>query len=242
MALYRQRHPQVPDERFALIENGYDEESFVAAEVDHARAPLNDGCFTLLHSGIVYPSERDPRGLIDALAGLRRRAPELAQRLRVRFRAAVHEPLIRELARGAQVDEMIELLPPVPYTEALWEMMRADGLLAMQGSNCNMQVPAKVYEYMRAGRPILGLTDPAGDTAAVLRQAGVRDIAMLEDSQAVESALGDFLRACAAGRTTPPDVQATANASRRARARELARLLDGVSMRHPPSLHGRVPA
>jgi len=38
--------------------------------------------------------------------------------------------------------------------------MAADALLVMQASNCNAQIPAKIYEYLRAGKPILALTDP----------------------------------------------------------------------------------
>ena len=64
------------------------------------------------------------------------------------------------------------LAPPIGYGEALAEMISSDALLILQASNCNDQIPAKLYECLRARRPILGLTDPAGDTAAALRAAG----------------------------------------------------------------------
>ena len=38
---------------------------------------------------------------------------------------------------------------------------RADALLVLQASNCNEQIPAKLYEYLRTGRPIL-CTDRSG--------------------------------------------------------------------------------
>jgi len=50
-------------------------------------------------------------------------------------------------------------------------------LLLLQASNCNSQIPAKVYEYLRAGKPILALTDPEGDTATLLRNLGINTIA-----------------------------------------------------------------
>ena len=56
-------------------------------------------------------------------------------------------------------------------TRALAEQLAADGLLLFQAANCNHQIPAKLYEYLRAGRPILALTDAAGNTAATLRGA-----------------------------------------------------------------------
>ncbi|MCS6943933.1 MAG: glycosyltransferase, partial [Sutterellaceae bacterium] len=68
---YVRRYPDTPRDRFLVIENGYDEEIFARVERDAARTePLNPGRVTLLHSGIVYPSERDPTALFQALAGL----------------------------------------------------------------------------------------------------------------------------------------------------------------------------
>ncbi|MBV5310184.1 MAG: glycosyltransferase, partial [Chromatium okenii] len=71
--LYRHRYPQFAD-KVHLLENGYDEETFVGTE---AGAPLNPGKITLLHSGIVYPRERNPTFLFTALATLKERNPEL---------------------------------------------------------------------------------------------------------------------------------------------------------------------
>ena len=64
LQMYRDRYREVPPERLQLIENGYDEGSFAGAT---AAGPLVEGKLTLVHSGIVYPSERDPSQLIAAL-------------------------------------------------------------------------------------------------------------------------------------------------------------------------------
>ncbi|HEX2013264.1 MAG TPA: glycosyltransferase, partial [Roseateles sp.] len=141
---YGLRYPAAA-ERIATLENGYDEESF-AGLGEFERKPLNPGALTLLHSGIVYPEERDPTQLIEALALLAARGQIAPGRFRLRFRAAVHEQLLRDLATRHGVADYIELLPPLPYTEALREMMCADALLVLQAANCNEQVPAKLYE------------------------------------------------------------------------------------------------
>ena len=54
----------------------------------------------------------------------------------------------------------------------------------MVAANCNDQIPAKAYEYLRvsAARLLLALTDPAGDTADVIRRAGIDTIAPPNDS------------------------------------------------------------
>lgn len=238
-AMYRARYASLPQDRFALIENGYDEESFAAAEralAEGAASPLNPGCMTLLHSGIVYPSERDPRALFEALGRMRADGRAVPGKLKLRFRAPVHKDLLQQLATQTGTQELIDILPPVPYREALQEMLRADGLLVMQGANCNEQIPAKLYEYFRARRPILGLADPSGDTGRVMREAGVAHVARLEDAAQVEAALTRYLAEVAPASPSPALTPQLAAMSRKARAHALAELLE--SARSTPRASG----
>lgn len=232
--MYSERYPFAVG-RIGVLENGYDEESFVAAERSvHPASPLNPGAVTLLHSGIVYPSERDPTQLFEALGRLKREVRLPAVPLRLRFRAAVHDQLLADLARQNDVVELIELLPPLGYQEALAEMLRADALLVMQGSGCNEQIPAKIYEYLRAGRPIIGLCDPAGDTAGVLRGAGLDgSIARLASAEAIAALLPAFVDAVQAGQAPCAAGAAVSQASRCGRAAALARMLDGLTEGRP---------
>jgi len=224
--LYRERYP-ASAERVAVLENGYDEESF--ADAPAGAAPLNPGAVTLLHSGIVYPAERDPAQFFAALGRLKAAGALQPGSLIVRFRAPVHDDLLNSLAARHGVGELIDCRPPIPYREALAEMLAADGLLVMQAANCNEQIPAKIYEYLRANRPILSLTDPQGDTAAALRQAGAVDIARLDSADDICRLLPAFLAAVRAGRAALPDPQAVADASREGRTAQLARLLDAAA-------------
>lgn len=225
---YRQCYPRAAA-RIVQLENGFDEESFASVEAfGIEQRPLNPGSVTLLHSGIVYPSERDPTQLIASLGRLHKSGRIAPGSLRLRFRAAVHEGLLRQLSIQHGVDDLVETLPPLPYREALAEMMRADALLVMQGDNCNEQVPAKVYEYLRARRPILCLADPVGDTATVMRDAGVEAIARLECADAIDALLPDFVAAVAAGGARLPAAESVKLASRRQRTAALADLLRTV--------------
>lgn len=220
----RARYPDVPPERFRLIENGYDEAAF-AGIAPAARTP---GPLRLLHSGIVYPSERDPGPLFAALAALRARGRIGVDSLRLVLRAAVHEDAVAQLARRHGVADLVEIAPPLPYRAALAEMLGADALLLLQAANCNDQVPAKLYEYLRAGRPLLALTDAGGDTAAVLRGCGIDTVAALDDSAAIAVALEQFLDLVAAGRAPLAAPDSVRACERGARAAQLAGLLDEV--------------
>jgi glycosyltransferase involved in cell wall biosynthesis len=228
---YRLRYPQAAA-RVSVLENGYDEETFARAGDAAALGPLVPGCLTLLHSGIVYPSERDPTQLMAALRILADAGTLVPGRLRVRFRAAVAEDLLRRLAQQHGVQDFIEICPPVDYQQALSEMLRADALLVLQASNCNAQIPAKLYEYFRAGRPLLCLADPAGDTAGAVRAAGIETIAPLDDAPAIATLIARFMTPTAHVPTMvglQPQVRA---ASRAGRAQALAQLLDRIAKTH----------
>jgi glycosyltransferase involved in cell wall biosynthesis len=225
--MYRNRYP-AGAARVHVLENGYDEESFSAAQDSAAvHAPLNPGAVTLLHSGIIYPQERDPTQLMAALAHLSAAGIIQPGTFKIRFRAAVQEDLLRKLAAEFGVMDFIEIVPPVGYKEALREMLRADALLVMQAGDCNEQIPAKLYEYLRAGRPIICLSDPEGDTIGLLRAAGLNTFARIDDARDIASLLQ---RLCAdpAGSVLASEAFVRA-ASRAARAAELAALLDEIA-------------
>ena len=224
--MYRERYPAAA-ERIVVIENGYDEESFVAVERGpRPQAALNPGAVTLLHSGIVYPSERNPTQLFVALGRLKASGKIEPGRLKLRFRAAEHVELLQQLAVRHGVEAFIDICPPVTYQEALHEMLCCDALLVMQGAGCNQQIPAKIYEYLRAQRPIFCLSDPAGDTAALLRQAGMCAMANLASAADIEAALPVFVEAVRAGAAALPAVPVVRAASRHGRTQALVRLME----------------
>lgn len=244
--MYQQRYPHAA-ERIAVIENGYDEESFALVNPRSPRPDHDAGQarpLVLLHSGVVYATERDPTHLFAALGRLMRDGRLTPQGLRIRFRAAVNDDMLRNLAAAHGASAFIELCPAIPYREALTEMMSVDALLVLQASNCNAQIPAKIYEYLRARRPILCLTDPAGDTAGVLRRAGLQDILSIDNAAAIEHRLPELLAHWRQGTAERPAEAAVAGASRRGRSQTLASLFWGIIGKPPcpPALQALAPA
>jgi hypothetical protein len=183
----------------------------------------------LLHSGVLYPSERDPRCFYRALAGLVRAGELSPAKLKVVLRATGHDDHHRRLLDEIGLQGIVVLAPPIPYREALREMIDVDGLLVFQASNCNHQIPAKIYEYFRAKRPVLALTDPRGDTAAAVRELGFDSIAPLDDEERIRHAVVGFLAAIRERRAHVPGAEFVGLHSRRTRTRDLARILDEVA-------------
>lgn len=230
---YRQRFPAFGADRLVLIENGYDEDTFRRAEAE-LTAPIGtvggvDGPITLLHSGIIYASERDPSQLFDALAALKRAGKITASRLQLVLRASGNESDYRARLLARDIADIVRLEPPVDYLTALREMLSVDGLVILQAANCNTQVPAKLYEYLRAQRPILALTDPAGDTAQTLAAVGTGFVAPLDSTAQIEEVLPRFLNAIGSGTWRRAPAEVTDRYSREAHAGQLAELLQRVT-------------
>lgn len=246
--LYAQRFPAAAD-RLRVIENGYSEAAFQQAEravrMEGANAPPSTaaapaaGPRVLLHSGVVYPDWRSPARLFEALAAAKVAGRVDAARLRLRLRATAHDDFVLALARRLDVADLVEVAPPLPYADALAEMLRADALLLLQSNDCNDQIPAKAYEYLRARRPVLTLADLAGDTAQLMRRAGLPRIAALEDGPGVAAVLDRFLDDLFHGRAALPAASAIAAASRESRTGELARVLDEACAPQMPTAEAR---
>ncbi len=229
--MYRERYPEIPEDRWALIANGYNDEIIAEVEPEtHGQQQRQPAApLVLVHSGVIYPSERDPSALFQALSELKQAGDISKQRLQILFRASGHDSLFEPMLREWGIDDLVQLKPSIPYRQALKEMFAADGLLVLQAANCNHQIPAKIYEYFRARKPILALTDITGDTAATLLEAGLDDIAALDNPEQIKSRLLAFLSAIAEGEATLPSDEVVTKYSREYGSTELANIFDSVA-------------
>lgn len=226
LEMYQTRYPDAPHSRFEVITNGYDEMDFVRAAALLSDEPKEAGPLRLVHSGVLYPSERDPRPFFEAIAALKTEGTISVDILRVILRATGHDNDYAPLLKQLGIDDVVELAPALDYHRALAEMLVCDGLLLFQAANCDHQIPAKLYEYLRAGPPILALTTVAGETAAVLNEAGIGFQVAIDDCEAIKLGLMAFLRQHSDEALTGLPKAKVARYSRTARTAELARLLD----------------
>jgi len=230
--MYAKRYPELPGDRWALIPNGYDEEDFrklvVEPEPDIIRSE-GSGPLVLLHSGTLYPVERNPMPFFNALRKLKAHAAINADRLRIKLRATGHDGLYARFIHDAGLQDIVELLDPLPYRAALKEMLEVDGLLLFQAQGCNHQIPAKLYEYLRAQKPIITLTHPSGDTAAVLRESMADNLLPLDDERILISELPVLLEKLEQGALKVAPIKVARRFSRERGAGKLADLLDIIT-------------
>ena len=168
----KRRHPRW-SEKIHLIWNGYDPEVAIGAAPIPARRYK-----VLLHAGSIY-GERHPNMLyasIERLIEQRRLEPGA---VRVRLIGDMDPnwlPAAESRFAGLHGTGCIEYLNQrVPQREALREMAQADYLLLLDlnAMNAALQVPAKLFDYVRIGRPILTFTPNDSPTERILRKSGV---------------------------------------------------------------------
>ena len=225
-----ERYPQLSASRTCVIQNGYNEELFaevsgVGVASASAGAPVR-----LVHSGTIYPGrDRGPDALFAAIRALAAREVIRPGGFSLVLRATNCDEHLRGLIEQAGIAPFVQLAPAIPYREALAEMLQTTALLVLQGSTSNAAVPAKLYEYLRAGRPILALTDSAGETAATLERAGGAYLAALDDPAAISERLHELLRDISVGSARRPDAAVVRTFERSEQAAVLAEQLRDVS-------------
>ncbi len=207
-----------PAHDFAVVENGFDPADFGG---DPA---VPDDRFVLAYVGSLYGS-RSPEALWQALARLRAegRIPKLRLRLVGRIGDEVQAAL-----RSHGLDAVTETVGYLPHDQAVREMQRATALLLTiePYGHEHGTTTGKLYEYLAAGRPVVGAGPTGGEAADLLRHTGAGRMTDRADADGFAAHLGALYDAWARGVMpggAAPD--AAAPYSRRTQAAEVAALL-----------------
>lgn len=166
------RHYEGLRPNITTIVNGFDATFFgldaVAASTDALGgwSRLPEETFELLFFGR-FRTLSPARPVIAMLAQMRRIAPESFERVRVRSVGTLNAA-DEEAAREAGVETAFETIEAVPYERALERLRQADVLLVSSGAERDDMIPAKLWDYLPAGRPVLSLAanDEVGDVLA----------------------------------------------------------------------------
>lgn len=174
---------------------------------------------TLTHVGTYYPGNHDLTALWRALERMREQGNELP---RLRFIGTMPGELRAETARFG-LGELVETTGFVPHEQAMREMMSASMLIAsgIAGDEPAERgwIPAKLFEYLASGVPVLYLSSAGTDATRLLDGRRGCHVVAPED---VDGALRAIEAGLAQG-DTPRDVS---DLTREARARSLAEILE----------------
>jgi glycosyltransferase involved in cell wall biosynthesis len=196
-----------------VITNGYD-------PADLSRPEPPEG-LVVTHVGTFYPGRQDLSAVWLALKQLRAEGP-----LQVRVRFVGNLPAAAENeVRAHGLGDVLEVSGFVPYREALARMAASSVLVGAGGGEPGASegwIPAKLFEYLGTGLPVIYVGDTSSDAAALLR--GQPGCSLVERGD-VAGAREALLRA-RGERVGPRDLRAF---TRRALAGRLAETLDRAS-------------
>lgn len=227
--LYENRYMNIDHGPFEVIPNGFEADGFVRNDKTSRQDARGFKPLVLVHSGVLYRKGRNPEPFFKALKSLLDSGEVRVGQLRIVLRASGSESYYEELIESYGLSGMVFLEPACNRDEALVEQSDADALLLFQGSEFNLQVPAKVYEYFMVGRPVFALVDEAGDTARLIRREGVGVNVDISDADAIARSLVDFIQGVDENRYRSLAGADLEKYSRREGARQLLQLIERVS-------------
>ncbi|MBC7186510.1 MAG: glycosyltransferase family 4 protein [Calditrichaeota bacterium] len=206
----------------AIIPNGYDEQDFRPVP------PRRSSTRNIVYCGSISRLA-DPSNLLKACASLVSRRPEFRRILRVTFVGESIGLDLPGLVARLGLDRLVDCTGYVEHDKAVRFLQEADLLvLLLTGTTSRDVVPGKVFEYLRAGKPILAIVPP-GETADLLR--GYAPGAVLTDNSvaSIEQGLMEVLTRPA--RTHRVDMLRLQRFERRYLTGQLAEVLNKASGR-----------
>lgn len=158
------------DKSVAVILNGYAQEDYPSTVESGTKPP---GILSIVYTGNIYRGFRDPSALF---AAVRRLPSEERASIVVDFYGpSVAE--VKDLVQHHEVADSVRVHAAVSYRDSLRLQRDADVLLLLQWNDPRDagNIPAKFFEYVAAGRPILLLGYAGGTLAQMIREreAGV---------------------------------------------------------------------
>jgi hypothetical protein len=156
--------------RIHVIPNGYE------GAIDDSVRPRGNTC-TILYSGTLSSYRYDT--LLLALCQLKETDAKRATRLRLRVVGEGSEALAATAA-ALGLAELVETTGPTSHDEVIRLQREADALLVLgrppSFRGHELFAAAKLFGYMKAGRPIVGVL-PADETRKILQRVGVSTLA-----------------------------------------------------------------
>lgn len=215
----RKRYPNICEDQFHIIQNGFDEEVF-----DRAVPLRNENdVLVIRYLGFLLP-EMQGQVFFRALKYVVDNDPLNGAGIRCEFYGG--NPLfIRQQAERAGVSKFVQANGYIEHEQAVSLMLGADVLLLFWTNDPGCMC-GKFYEYLRAGRYILAFDQNNLDAREVLEGTSRGDWLAISDTAGHERKLRDLLETRRSGRPIQHGkLPSVADFSRQSQTNELARIL-----------------
>lgn len=228
--LFATKYPQYRD-KIRVLRNGVDLSDFPEGVLVSESSKRRRGPFTFFYAGILY-DKRSPEAFLQALSSLLRYGQLQSHEVSVQFAGVFDYPgqnANRDLVQALGLTDVVKTLGYLPHHEVLRRQTAADALLLIgeKSKSAGSYVPGKLYEYLYARRPILGILED-GEAADLIRRANAGSVI----SPSMTKLIADEILNLVKRRTeftVSPDEEFLGTFSRRGQTRELAELMHSLT-------------
>lgn len=183
--LFRQAHPDLDYCKFAHLPNGFNPDLFAKY-----RGLEKFERFTITYTGSLYFG-RSPEPLFESLSRLIGDGLVRPDRIRLKLVGDCSDidgyATDRLIAKYGLAD-VVEVSPPVSHGRAM-ELIARSHIALLLAPSQPLQIPAKVFDYIGIGTPILALAGE-GATADMIRSTGFGQVYSPRDIQGISGFVG----------------------------------------------------
>lgn len=157
---------KVDRSKFHVIPNGFDDEDFDEIKVDS----IDNSIFTISYTGSFHGYCK-PTNFLVALRHLIDEGKIDEGKIIVNF-AGNHSEWIKQYVNDLELDGIVNICNYVDHKESIKILKKSDALLLIipTAPNSDSIYTGKIFEYIRAQKPILALIPPDGIAADLLRR------------------------------------------------------------------------
>lgn len=161
-AMVRAKNPFKENLSVKTITNGLDRDDFTGIIFPTTK---NDK-FTILHLGSLY-GNRNPEFFFKATRHWLNSKPAVRENVTINFIG--NAPGFEQQIEAEGLVDIVKFKQHIPHARVLEKLWEADLLLLILGFNDSVSgvIPAKLFEYISTGRPILGLV-PNGEAERII--------------------------------------------------------------------------
>ena len=214
------------DRRVKVIYNGFDRAD---ADIPNRATPSNK--FTITYLGVLF-KVRNPERLWEALGELTKEDEAFAEQLQINLIGQIDGSVTQSIAQHG-IQQFVNQRPYIPHDQVATALHESTLLLLplMPDTEPGTRglIPAKLFEYMASGRPILCIGPEDGNTATILSETQAGTMIGFGDMEKMKQVVQDYYQRYKDNGLPDCGSASIERFSRKALAGEVAQLLDRIN-------------